>query len=61
MAEDRIPISKPSADLEQVYVTESVAGEQVTTIRYITKYGKVFEREESRSRGVVWYQVVQKP
>jgi hypothetical protein len=51
--EDRIPISKPAADLEQVYVTTTMDGEPVTTIRYITKYGKVFEREESRSRGVV--------
>ena len=58
--EDRIPLSKPSADLDQVYVTNSIDGEPVTTIRYITKYGKVFEREESRSRGVVWYQVVER-
>lgn len=60
MAEYRIPIPKPSADLEQVYVTTAHDSEMVTTIRYRTKYGKVFEREESRSRGVVWYQVVER-
>ncbi len=60
MAEDRIPVSKPRADLEKVFEETVATPEKRTTIRYVTKHGKVFEREESRSRGVVWYRVVTK-
>ena len=59
MSETRIPVTKPKADLEQVFKTSVTEPEACTTIRYVTKHGKVFEREECRSRGVVWYQVVQ--
>lgn len=50
---------KPSAELEQVYVLNLSEPEPHTIIRYRTKYGKIFEREECKSRGVVWYQVTQ--
>jgi hypothetical protein len=59
VADKRIPVPKPSADLEQVYFLNLTEPEPHTIYRYRTKYGKIFEREESKSRGVVWYQVVQ--
>lgn len=58
MPDKRIPVPKPSADLEQVYVLNLSEPEPHTIIRYRTRYGKIFEREECKSRGVVWYQVV---
>jgi hypothetical protein len=51
-------VTKPSADLTQVFEQTFTEPEPHTVIRYVTKYGKVFEREECRSRGVVWYQLV---
>ena len=59
MPETRIPVTKPKADLEKVFEEHTPEPNGVHTIRYVTKHGKVFEREECRSRGVVWYQVVQ--
>ena len=58
MADKRIPVTKPSADLTIVFEQTFTEPEPHTVIRYVTKYGKVFEREECRSRGVVWYQLV---
>lgn len=55
----RIPVSKPSADLTQVFEQTFTEPEPYTVIRYVTAHGKVFEREECRSRGVVWYQVTE--
>jgi hypothetical protein len=60
MPEDRIPVPKPRAILEEVFTKTVTEPEACTTIRYRTLFGKVFEREECRSRGVVWYQVVQR-
>ena len=60
MPEDRIPVPKPSADLTSVFVKKVDAPEPCTTERFVTRFGKVFEREECRARGVVWYQVVQR-
>jgi hypothetical protein len=60
MPEDRIPVPKPRADLTQVFVKSATEPELCTTARFVTRFGKVFEREECLSRGVVWYQVVQK-
>ena len=59
MAETRIPVSKPSADLEQVFDVTVQTPEFKRTTRYRTRFGKVFEREESTSRGLMWYRVVQ--
>lgn len=52
-------MSKPSADLTQVFEQTFTEPEPYTVIRYVTAHGKVFEREECRSRGVVWYQVTE--
>lgn len=60
MPETRIPVSKPRAIIEQVFSKTVETPEPCTTIRFVTLHGKVFEREECRSRGVVWYQVVQR-
>jgi hypothetical protein len=60
MPEDRIPVPKPRADLTLVFTKTSTTPEMCATARYVTRFGKVFEREECLSRGVVWYQVVQR-
>jgi len=60
MPEDRIPVPKPRAILEHVFTKTVTEPEECTTSRWVTKHGKVFEREECLSRGVVWYQVVQR-
>jgi len=58
--EDRIPVSKPKVELKELYRHDDRATGGAFTIRYRTKFSKVFEREESQARGVVWYQVVQR-
>lgn len=58
MPDTRIPVPKPKAILEEVFTRSTMTPEPCTVIRYVTAFGKVFEREECRSRGVVWYQVV---
>lgn len=59
MPERRIPVSKPSAHLTKVYEQTFTEPEPHTVIRFVTAFGKVFEREECRSRGVVWYQLME--
>lgn len=60
MEDDRIPVSKPKAELKEVYKYTMPGPDGEQRIRFITPFGKVFERAENRARGVVWYQVVQR-
>lgn len=58
MPETRIPVSKPRAVLTEVSKITVNEPELCVTTRFRTDHGKIFERVECRSRGVVWYQVV---
>lgn len=53
-------MSKPKAELEQVFDVTVQTPEFKRTTRFRTKNGKVFEREESTQRGLMWYQVVER-
>lgn len=59
MPAERVPVSKPSAELKEVYRYNAINRDNALVIGYHTKYGKLFEREEGNGRGVVWYQVTQ--
>jgi hypothetical protein len=59
VAETRIPVPKPKAELAKVSERGTPGSGETHTIRFVTPRGKVFEREEAPGRGLMWYQVVE--